>query len=829
MLRCAAAWALIAAQAAAQLAPALPGRKFAIPSAVPIAASDFTGDGAGDVTLAAAGAAGIYLLPGDGTGALGSWTFKLGGLFADDGIAVDLNGDAPRDLFTISSSIGAVTVHLGGASGLSAPTFTAVAAPLANPAAADVDHDGDQDVVLESAGGLRVLLGDGAGGIAPGSFYAGVAIEDLALAELSGDAHVDVAVATGSSIVIWTGDGAGGFAPTAPQATSVSPRGLEAVDLDLDGIVDLLASDVTAHAAWSFLRDGGLALPAVPIATSFSADAVELDVGDFDGDGVPDLAAHELHVLAFLAGAGDGSFGAPIELHTPTSGSFGETLIGDLNGDAALDTLRKGNAELAVFLGGGPDGIRAARSLDPGFATAALALADVDGDGDPDVLEARASPNEIRVLEGDGHGGASPGAQFATAASIEQILAGDLNGDGRLDVVAIDTAVLGGTAASFLADASGSYITGPTLDLLFSGLYPTLALADLTGDGVLDLVANTGYHAGAGGGAFGAPVAAGGNQGNFPGDLDGDGDLDLVGIQAPIFFDPGAVVTSLNDGSGAFSPAATVTMAVGPSWLALADFDEDADLDVFQNAPASSGAKFLAGLGNGMLAAPVLVPGLSNTTSIRPIARDFDRDGHLDVAIGWGDLARGNGAGAFPVVEPHAGLSSGDFTTASADSADWDGDGREDLVLSHAASGGTLFFRDQVPCNGTVTVYGSGCGGSGGFVPALDLLGCPEPAAQVKVRVQHGLGPALALVAVGAGQGQLALGNGCDLLVLPLYPGLTPLSLAGAGPGTGVGLIGAKLSPLTVPGSLFTLQAFVIDLGAPGFFAGSNAIEVVIQ
>lgn len=120
--------------------------------------------------------------------------------------------------------------------------------------------------------------------------------------------------------------------------------------------------------------------------------------------------------------------------------------------------------------------------------------------------------------------------------------------------------------------------------------------------------------------------------------------------------------------------------------------------------------------------------------------------------------------------------------------------------------------------------YGAGCVGSGGFVPALGLDGCPRKGTTVTVTLDDTLGGATALIAFGTGRGDTPLANGCPLLVAPLLPQVAVVPLAGAGAGAG-GFAASVLVPANAPTATVTLQVLVADPGAPGGIAASNGVE----
>jgi hypothetical protein len=174
----------------------------------------------------------------------------------------------------------------------------------------------------------------------------------------------------------------------------------------------------------------------------------------------------------------------------------------------------------------------------------------------------------------------------------------------------------------------------------------------------------------------------------------------------------------------------------------------------------------------------------------------------------------------------------------------------DDVVYGYARSGGVLFTVDlstgqgdvlpaavglQPPlatiapdkCSGSITEYGSGCPGSGGFVPHLALSGCPEPNDLVSFSVTNGLGGSTALLLFGLNQAAVPIGGGCSLNVSPVLPVVLVLPLFGSGPGNGSISFDAVL-PGDAPAVTVTMQVFVIDAGNPIGGAGTNGVEVVV-
>src|SRR5260370_3930075 len=186
---------------------------------------------------------------------------------------------------------------------------------------------------------------------------------------------------------------------------------------------------------WAGLALGSTLVGAVAQAQDVSFQLVQMlgiggggnsfAVGDFNGDGVPDLAVAN-DGLVVLLGNGDGSFQAPLYL-----GPDGFSVaVGDFNGDGRLDLVVAGggvNGNVSVFLGNGDGSFQPPRIVALGEYPRSVAVGDFNGDGWLDVVVV--ASGGVRVLLGNGDGsfqGPRPlSAPFASAVAV-----GDFNPDG---------------------------------------------------------------------------------------------------------------------------------------------------------------------------------------------------------------------------------------------------------------------------------------------------------------------------------------------------------------------------------------------------------------
>jgi hypothetical protein len=303
-------------------------------------------------------------------------------------------------------------------------------------------------------------------------------------------------------------------------------------------------------------------------------------------------------------------------------------------------------------------------------------------------------------------------SQVGYGQNVSQFVAsGDVNGDGRLDLVATDSNSLTGEikVRVLLGNADGTFTAGPVLIPPLNPLNPSetvpakLALADLRHVGVPDLVLVyqgyihvVGVFRNDGHGVFGDPtfLSVPSAESVALGDLNGDGWPDLV---ATVFAGPGnaqPIVVALNNGDGTFGtpvPYGDINTALCKG-VALADLNHDGNLDVI--VTHFDGVGVLLGDGHGHLDTQV-------NYSCNPrvgqgggemVIDDFDGDGRLDVAVETGgngtvDVFRGNGDGT---LNPKVSYSSGFGALSNIATADVNGDGVLDFVVTFQDNPGGL-------------------------------------------------------------------------------------------------------------------------------------------
>ncbi|MEW5774575.1 MAG: FG-GAP-like repeat-containing protein, partial [Thermodesulfobacteriota bacterium] len=363
---------------------------------------------------------------------------------------------------------------------------------------------------------------------------------------VGGDGADTLAGGAGHDTLV-AGDGGGlGFSGANVVSSAAGfPNDVRLADLDGDGDLDILASQRDSGSiAWCANDGAGTFGAAQTISAAVSAPQ-HVHAADLDGDGDLDVLSASCtdNKIAWYANDGNGNFGAQQVL--TTSASFAMTAVAaDLDGDCDLDVLIASRDDNTVSWfenldGHGSFGAEQVISSTLAYAFSALA-SDVDQDGDLDVIAASATGNQIVWYENIDGAGTFGAAQVITTDVLypQRMVLADLDDDGFLDLVS--TSRDDGKIAYYFGNGSGF---GPQ-QVVEQGVRPASDIAgvhaaDLDGDGDLDLLATGSEadravwfehldHSGAFGAARSITLSQDDVRGIVAGDLDGDGDPDVL-------------------------------------------------------------------------------------------------------------------------------------------------------------------------------------------------------------------------------------------------------------------------------------------------------------
>lgn len=585
-------------------------------------------DGKIDAVVTNSTAASVSVLRGNGDGTFQpKQDFPTGA--TPRGIAIaDFDGNGELDLAVACDDANAVTLleGIGDGTFVAGGTIAVGSGPYFI-ATGDFDHIGGIDLVVVNrlSNSLSILRGAGDGSFARTDVPVGIEPRMVSVADLDLSGTLDLAVANrgSNSVSVLFGAGDGSFGMRVDHPTAIRPRSVEAGNVNGDGNLDLLISCASAPDGITVLLGTGGGTFGSSLFGGSGTSPIATALADFDHDGRADLAVASSPGIAIHQGNGDGTFGRLNQLHL---GRTFHVALGDLNHDGHLDLVSPSDDAVSVWLGDG-DAHFSMFGLYPKSAITSVTLGDLDLDGDLDIV-ATSSFNNPLVLLGDGHGTFSSTASFGSPANAAAI--GDVTGDGLPDIVC----AAGGSVYVLKNTGSGPFTNVNTF--FMPGGTGHVILVDLDGNGRLDIVASNEE-----GDQISVLVDAALPIVAYPvtrpfrlasGDFNEDGRTDIVvsvnatALAKAVLF-PGV-------GDGTLGGPMDVPMGANPWGAAVDDYDGDGHLDLV-TALLSNAVSIVLGHGDGTFGPPELFGAGFLTTTIA--SGDFNEDGHPDLAVANGN------------------------------------------------------------------------------------------------------------------------------------------------------------------------------------------------
>lgn len=599
-------------------------------------------------------------------------------------LSVDLNGDGKADLLTLASDGTSVRVLLSGGRGRPSGTLFRLSGSGVAISAADVTGDGKTDLIVATTAMIGTYPGDGAGNFAS---------------------------------PVWSSDSRLAYVDSLPNILSVG-------DVTGDGKSDVCFGTRRGEIAYAAGKGDGTYLPSVVLRTE-TMPVLQLRVDDANGDGKLDVLAVNGGSDLLLGKMGGVSV---ILMGTATpSVSFSYSAVerftavtsGDYNRDGKLDVAALAtDGKVNVFYGTGDGKFPTSRQVSAGYMASQLFSIDWNRDGKVDlVMGGKVDSTSVGwtgwFIQGAGDG------SFATATSIKPlrnsfstIAVGDVDGDGKLDLVGLDDK--SGKGQLLFGRGDGTLLTSPD-----SLLRDYVVSGDWNGDGIIDLASASvvsnyvNISLGSGDGSFKSssayyPVDKG-PSGISAGDMNGDGKLDVVAAN----YDTSVVSLLLGNGDGSLATQRTFSVGKTPTGIAVADLNGDGMLDVVTSNADSDNVSVLIGNGTGNFATSKEYA--AGKYPVAVLVADFNADGRPDVVTANAD------AGTLSFLQGSA-VTAGALNTARALTAcaspsslfatDLNGDGKLDLLTACADAASVAYLLGK---------------GDGTFNPAKLIPVCDFP------------------------------------------------------------------------------------------------------
>jgi hypothetical protein len=737
---------------------------------------DFNGDGKMDVakivtnTVALVNTYQIAILLGNGDGTFQTATLINTDGNTDDPIFVgDLKGDGTDDIIQVHSLGGncdvarrraqatrpldlpgcgsSIDVLLSNGDGTFATpiNYSITGNGLAGGTFTDINGDGKLDLlILDNATPANIIavLGNGDGTFQTPTTLGQLttsAPNNILFADFNGDGKIDFAGQTESGqLQVTLATGAGLYAN--PPASLTTPDGVYAACNSTAGsltsatVPEIVSFNCQYNSVTVYSNNGDGSFGTGVYYNNNGdlwQDIYNGTIADMNGDGKNDIVVindNTADISVFL-GNGDGTVAVQPLRYAVGGYAWEPPLVADFNGDGLLDVVESDDEYNLVYLQGYGEGtFKAAptyslpNSFDQRAYTEAVATGDFNGDGIPDVVVSEvgnSGSTGVTVYLGRGDGTFSAGVSYGPSSDMIAVAVGDFNGDGKLDIAAIDDDSQ--SVQILLGNGDGSFsIAGLFATDSVSSPYPNnLVVGDFNKDGKLDIAVsnydgNVGVLLGHGDGSFAGTVSYSTGEALTPAsivaaDINGDGYLDLA---VPSYSDgqPAvAVFLGNTDNSGTFQAPTSVSLNGEPNFAAIGDLNGDGKLDMAvterDGLTYDGQVEVFLGNGNGGFSAPVayqasLFGGVAADSYPANIAiADVNGDGKLDLVYlnsDWGTLAvaAGNGDGTvaapieFPTTEDPWGMAMVDLT----------GDGAMDVLTGDDDGGG---FNVMINGNGS--------------------------------------------------------------------------------------------------------------------------------
>ncbi len=578
----------------------------------------------------------------------------------------------------------------------------------------DFDSDGLLDVAVGHGEGVSLLLTSetaGSDGLrAPEDFRrldynVEGRSEVWKSADLDGDGNLDLIMVDVGGLVILYGNGDGTFEPPSQLATPPGVLALAAADLDGDGASELIVTNRRADTV-SVYFGTPTRVWAAPLEFDVGDNPVAVLVADLDANDLEDVITinRDSRNITILFGSTDGM---PLQGTTVDLPSRPQVFTAaDLNADGIEDIAVLTEDGLTI-LSGSANGSPATSSVPlPAERPSAVAASDFDADGDLDLIGGFQSPRGVIAIVNSGDGTFVTTQKLPILVLPTALVSTDMDGDGDDEIL---VTLFGRPTANLFWN--GDLRGGPLVSLvekerILVNIRPhSTQLEDFDADGDLDLAMIDGGGRIAlmrndGAGSLGAveftPMPdARGMWSLAAADLDNDGDIDLTSVEASRggLATNSLLVVALNNGDGTFTPTRNYDASERGFYVTTADIDLDGFQDIVTTSTGTSTMGIYYNKRDTTFEDEVTTPVRSNPTSIA--VGDYDLDGDEDLAVSNAGSAQ---VSVFLNLGERRLSPRVDYDVDPPQfvyAFDYDSDGDLDLVTSSESADGVSFLEND--------------------------------------------------------------------------------------------------------------------------------------
>ncbi|CAF4047001.1 unnamed protein product [Rotaria sp. Silwood2] len=690
-----------------------------------IATGDFNGDNRLDLSVANSKTNNIIVLLGCGNGTFSNQMFYSTGdnskpLSIASG---DFNGDNLLDLTVANSRAGNIGVLFGYSNGTFSKQIIYAVGSGAGPtcvAVYDFNNDSYLDIIVALCftDSVGIFLGYGDGSflnlkiISSGSSSRPAFVT---AGDFNNDNRLDIVVASNGTYVIGVllGYGDGTFANIITYSVGNSPnlQSIAVGDFNSDHLLDMAVANWKKGNVGILL--GTVTIIGVEDTTWFTGSAAHsqgIDIDDLNNDNRSDVvvANYGMHNIAIMFGYSNGTFPMQATFSTGSLSFPTSVVVGDLNSDKQPDIVvaNSGNDNVGILFGQGNGSFDAidVYSTDIGSKPQSIAIGDLNGDGRLDIVVASYGTRSVDVLLRYDAGTFGSMVPYSTGenSNTDAITVADLNNDGILDIVAANKGT--GNIGIFLGKGNATFSNQTTFSTGTDSRPFSVATGDFNNDNRLDIAvanywnSNVGILLGHGNGSFSRQMTYSTGTDSNPssiaiGDLNNDHQLDIVTVS----FTTNNIIILLGRGNGTFAnPEMLSNDSYSQPWsVTVGDFNNDSRLDIAVAYYATGNILILIGHGDGTFLQSSSYSTGYHSQPYCIITNDFNNDNHLDLAVANFEtnnigILLGYGNGSFIPQKTYATGTGSE--PRSLTSGDFNNDGLLDIVVGNFLSNNIGIF-----------------------------------------------------------------------------------------------------------------------------------------